>query len=535
MGQKANIWDNDPASFLARYPCDEHLACSLAKGLLKADGRELVVDCTQGRRALNGATLFALGMELAGLVRTATQRKRVGIVLPPGAGGALANIACLFADKVPVNLNFTLGREGLESSVRRAGLDCMITAPAMREKVPHLPAVDQMLDVGEMIQSIPRWRIARWLIAAKLLPRSAVLKLASLPRVGGEREAALLFTSGSSGEPKGVPLTHRNILGNVYQIVDYDVLHTGDTILGCLPIFHSFGFTVTVCFTLTRGMRTVYLPSPLETGRIVEAIEREQVTVHVCTPTLLRPYFKKAKREQLRSLRAVIAGAEKTPEGFHAKWEEHFGSHYLEGYGLTETTPVVACNMPDEGKRRGSVGRLFPGMIACIHDPDTQEPQPYAKTGLLGLKGVNVFAGYMDDDSENAASFRNGWFVTGDLARLDDDGFLYIEGRLSRFSKIGGEMVPHGTVEKIIAHALGRDDAEHPELAVSARSDEAKGEVLVLLVTFPLEMQDLRQSLKGHPEELPGLWMPREIRQVEALPLLASGKLDLKALKQLAQ
>lgn len=517
--------------FSKQYDLEKPLARAIFEGLRKSGSRVKLIDLTQDRREYSGNLLLALSIEFAQYLKQEISAKRVGIVLPPGAGGFIANIACLFAGKTPVNLNFTLSKEAANACLENAQIDTLISASAMREKAPHFPWLEHVLDVSNLLPNIPKGKIVRRLLALKMLPTGAHMNLLNLPREGGDTEATVLFTSGSVGEPKGVVLSQRNVLGNVCQIADYDVLHQDDRILACLPIFHSFGFTVTLCFGMAEGISVVTLPSPLDAAGVIRAIEQEQVSVHIATPTLFRPLLKKAKAEQLTSLRAVVAGAEKTPTGFHDKWENTFGSLYLEGYGLTETTPVVACNIPPDGIRRGSVGRLFPGMEACVKHPDNGAILPLGERGLLALKGVNVFKGYLNNEAATQDCFEDGWFITGDLARLDEDGYVSIEGRLSRFSKIGGEMVPHGTVEYAIAKALGKEDTALPALAVSSRPDEAKGEALVLFTTFDLDTHKLREVMG---DTLPNLWLPREIKQIEAIPVLGTGKLDLKKLSELA-
>lgn len=535
--------DQDPFThdhaFLAfeqRYATvlNNSLGWEMFTSLARAGNKTVLIDRSQNRQAFSAHLLLALALEFSRKLEREVKTTRVGIVLPPGIGGWIANLACFLIGKTPVNLNFTLPPNAVSACIDKAEIQTLVTASAMQERLPDFPWGENVIDIASTLKALPKWKIARWLLTLKTIPAAWIAHRLSVPREGGTREATILFTSGSVGSPKAVVLTHRNVLGNIYQITDYDVLHPDDSLLGCLPIFHSFGFTVTLCFTLARGMKVVTLPSPLETGKIAHAIEEEKVTVHIGTPTLLRPYFKKVKPEQLSSLRAVVAGAEKTPPGFHDRWQNAFGSQYLEGYGLTETTPVVACNIPGKGTRTGSVGKLFPGMQARIYHPDTLTPQPLNEVGLLALRGINVFQGYLEDDTANQACMREGWFITGDLARLDSDGFLYIEGRRSRFSKIAGEMVPHGTVESAILKALGKEDAETLPLAIAARPDEAKGEALVILTTFELDAQELKTRLEAAGNPIPNLWIPRIIRQVEAIPMLGSGKLDLKALAVLA-
>jgi acyl-[acyl-carrier-protein]-phospholipid O-acyltransferase / long-chain-fatty-acid--[acyl-carrier-protein] ligase len=265
--------------------------------------------------------------------------------------------------------------------------------------------------------------------------------------------------------------------------------------------------------------------------------------VMLATPTFLRAYLRKAEPQQLRSLRLLITGAEKLPDELAHAVEARFGKAVLQGYGLTETSPVVSVNLPalkpprpgvnvQPSNRLGSTGKMMPGMAAEIRDPDTDEHRSLHETGMLWLRGANIFEGYLDAPEQNAAVLQDGWFKTGDIGRFDEDGFLYIEGRLSRFSKIGGEMVPHETIEQKIISTLNMEQAER-FIAVMGVADSAKGEALVLLSSIDLDLGALRSALADGG--VPNLWIPRTIRRVEAIPVLASGKLDLTNCKRLAE
>ena len=245
----------------------------------------------------------------------------------------------------------------------------------------------------------------------------------------------------------------------------------------------------------------------------------------------------------MKSLDLVVAGAEKVTPEFFDLWRDKFGSEIFEGYGITETSPVASVNLknppqidkeaaPQVAYRRGSVGRLFPGITARIKDPDTGQERSLFEPGMLYLKGGNIFEGYLDDPARNREVLKDGWFKTGDLARFDEDGFLYIEGRESRFSKIGGEMVPHETIETKIIDVLGLKEEELLPLVVSARPDDNKGEVLVLLSVIDIDAEALR--IKLTEEGYPNLWIPRIVKRVKEIPVLASGKLDLKACQAMA-
>jgi acyl-[acyl-carrier-protein]-phospholipid O-acyltransferase/long-chain-fatty-acid--[acyl-carrier-protein] ligase len=440
-----------------------------------------------------------------------------------------------------VNLNFTPGKEALRSSIARGEIKHAITAKLVEKKLEDFPWPPEILRIEEILPKMKK-TILLWRIAVLLLPGWLLSRMLGIPRQGDREEAVLLFTSGSSGEPKGVVLSHRNILGNVSQFGMMLSLGKHDTILACLPFFHSFGCTVTLWYPLIEGVRTVTYPSPLDAAKNAELIEKHGVTLLLATPTFLRGYLRKAKPEQLKSLDLVITGAEKLPRDIAEAFEEKFGHVVLEGYGLTETAPVTSVNLPEpaakEGQsvqpssRKGSVGKLAPGMAAEIRDPETGAPLPLSETGMLWLRGPNIFEGYLHEPTKTEEVIVDGWFKTGDLARFDEDGFLYIEGRLSRFSKIAGEMVPHETVETHIISALDLPTEGDRLIAIVGVPDPAKGEALVLLAATELNQQDLRAKLNA--AGVPNLWIPRTIVRVEKIPLLGSGKLDLKSCKDLA-
>ncbi|MEQ1862527.1 MAG: AMP-binding protein, partial [Chthoniobacteraceae bacterium] len=463
------------------------------------------------------------------------------IVMPPGKAGVIANLAVLLADRIPVNLNFTAGRAALESSLAKSGVIDCLTAGPMQKKLPDFPWPERIVLLEKVLPAL-KTQIMLWRVLVALLPSSVIAWLLDVPKVGDRGEALLLFTSGSSGEPKGVALTHRNLLGNVAQFAEMLSLQSRDPILGCLPFFHSFGATVTILFPLIESIPLVTYPSPLEVGKLAGLIERYRVALFVTTPTFLRSFLRKAQPEQLASLKLLVTGAEKLPPDLAEAIFEKFKIKTLQGYGLTETSPVAGVNLPDPqpsrpgdavqaSNREGSVGKLAPGVAARITCPDTGARRSLHETGMLWLKGVNIFEGYLGDPERTGAVFEDGWFKTGDLARFDEDGFLYIEGRLSRFSKIGGEMVPHETVEQRIIELLELPRDERT-IAIAGVPDEAKGEALVVLTTRELDARELREKLAA--AGVPNLWIPKIIKRIEAIPHLASGKLDLARCKELA-
>ncbi len=528
-------------AFGSRQIFSGSLAMALLEGLKKHGRRNRIIDGADDSE-LPYEKVLAAAIAFSRFIREETDQQRVAIVLPPGKAGLIANLAVIFAGKTPVNLNFTAGPEAIRSCIRQSGVDRFITADPFVRKVssfPWPPNRDLIL-IERVLPSLKK-KIVSWAIVSKFLPATLLGSLLELKKRRGNDEAALLFTSGSSGEPKGVVLSHRNLLANVTQFGSRLDLTDGSAILGCLPLFHSFGCTVTLWFPVIEGINLVTYPSPLETKRLAELIALHQVNVLLSTPTFLRGYMKRIDAAQLASLKLVVTGAEKLPQSLANAFEEKFGIRPQEGYGLTETSPATNVNLPDPAaeagsvglpsSRNGSVGQLLPGLAIRITDPATDVDLTIDRQGMIWFKGANIFPGYLGDPKKSAEVLSNGWFRTGDVGRVDDDGFLYIEGRISRFSKIAGEMVPHETIEAAVNRVLGLDGETERRIAVVGVPDEQKGEAILLLSTIPcasLEQECIDLRYKLLDEGLPSLWCPKQIVNVAEIPVLASGKLDLK-------
>jgi len=531
-------------AYSSRPILQSHLAYEVLRGLKKHSRSSEIIDGFDGG-VLRFDKLLAVAIVLSKIIKKSTKKKRVGVILPPGKGGILTNVAVLLAGKIPVNLNFTAGEKGIASCIQQADLDRFISADPFVRKLSSFnwPPNRQMILIDQILPEVKK-SIVLWLGLSKIFSADMLASILHVPRKGGSEEAVLLFTSGSSGDPKGVVLSHRNILANVNQFGARIDLKSSDKVLGCLPLFHSFGCTVTMWYPMIEGVSLVTYPSPLETVKLAELIEKHQVSLVLATPTFLRGYLRRAKKEQLESVKFVITGAEKLPQKVADSFKKRFGKPVLEGYGLTETSPVTNVNIPDPevnddsnpilpNHRPGSVGMFIPGVAARITDPETHEPLPLHESGMIWLRGSNIFEGYLNEPEKTASVMQNGWFMTGDIGRVDEDGFLYIEGRLSRFSKIGGEMVPHETVEDLVNKSLGHSDDER-KIAIVGVPDEAKGEALILLSSEPdIDLKKLRTSLRA--EGVAALWIPKKIVDVEAIPILASGKLDIKGCENLAR
>ena len=471
----------------------------------------------------------------------------IGILLPPSAGGILANTSISLMGRVAVNLNYTLSNSDLNLCIREAGIKHVLTSRRLMEKLGfELEAEAVYLeDVKAKITKLDKLRA---IIAAKL-PAALLERRLGLTRIQPDDLMTIIFTSGSTGEPKGVMLTQRNIGTNTLAVDQTVHLREEDVLLGVLPFFHSFGYTGTMWLPLTLSPRSVYHFNPLDGREVGRVCEKYAVTILMAAPTFLRTYLKRCTPEQMKSLNLVITGAEKLPRDLCDSFREKFGVEPSEGYGTTELSPVVSVNVPKDrlgpnsplGTKLGSVGRTLPGIKAKVIDPDTHEDLGVNKEGLLLISGPNVMAGYFRQQKKTAEVLKEGWYNTGDFARIDEEGFIHITGRQSRFSKIGGEMVPHVKIEEILAGILC-DDQECEEgvpeirVAVTSVSDPKKGE-RIIIVHKPMSMS-IDQVLKKLAEAgLPNLWIPdaKSFLEVDQIPILGTGKLDLKALKQLAE
>jgi acyl-[acyl-carrier-protein]-phospholipid O-acyltransferase/long-chain-fatty-acid--[acyl-carrier-protein] ligase len=462
----------------------------------------------------------------------------VGVLLPASTAGALVNVGLSFAGKVPVNLNFTLGSAAMDAAITQCGIEAIITSRRFLEKA-KIDARDGMVfieDIAGRFSKLEKFRLA---LAAYLMPARLLIARYGLRRQSPGDPATVLFSSGSTGTPKGVVLSHHAILSNVEGVGQVLWVAQDDKMLGILPFFHAFGVTGTLWLPLIAGIGAIYHANPLDAKTIGKLAKEHQATILIATPTFCQSYLRAIEADQLRSLRHVVVGAEKLQPKLAEAFEEKFGIDLLEGYGCTEMGPVVAVNVPDMadggtrhvGHKPGTVGHPIPGVAARIVDPETRKLLGAGEPGLLLVKGGGRMTGYLNDPARTADVLADGWYITGDIAVIDEDGFIRITDRLARFSKIGGEMVPHGRIEEAAAATSGVTRA-----VVVAVADATRGEKLMLLYTGEdgVAPEALWNGLSQ--SGLPNLWVPKrqQIHRVPELPVLATGKIDLQAARRLA-
>ena len=386
--------------------------------------------------------LLAISVAFAKRLKKITSNRRVGIILPPGKGAAIANLGCLFAGKTPVNFNYSASEGAFASSVKQSGVDWFITADTFMRKLQNFPWPPQR-DLILMEREIPllKGSAKRWGLAIKFLTAGFMIKKLGLDAPTGADEAVLMFTSGSSGEPKGVPLTHHNLLSNISQCSSRITLEPQSRFLGSLPVFHCFGITIGLWYPMIGGYDMVTYPSPLEAKRLGTLIKQYGISLVVTTPTFLRGFMKRCEPDTFKTVRYLIVGAEKLPEDLSAAFREKFGIIPCEGYGLTEASPVCSVNFIDPapsnaagdfipGMKKSSVGALLPGIAIRITSPHTGRVVPITTSGMIWLKGPNIFPGYLGGPETDRDIFVDGWLKTGDIGSADEFGFLKIEGRM---------------------------------------------------------------------------------------------------------
>ena len=467
----------------------------------------------------------------------------VGLLVPPSAGAVLANAALPLCGRIAVNLNYTCSSDVINACIRQCNIRHVLTSRRVMQRL-KLDIDAELIYLEDLVGKV---RLTDKLFAAMqtyLWPLWLLDRYLGLNKIKEDDTLTVLFTSGSTGDPKGVMLSHKNVSSNVQAIEQIVHLRDDDVAVGVLPFFHSYGYTATLWTVLALDPMGVYHISPLEGKQVGELVRQYGGTIFMATPTFLRTYLKRCQPEDFATLDVVFASAEKLPKALSDAFEQRFGVRPCEAYGATEMSPLISLNVPPsresgverQGAKEGTVGRPIPGTQAKVIHPETGEDLGVDQPGMLLVRGPNVMKGYLNHPELTAEKIRDGWYVTGDIAFIDAGGFLHITGRESRFSKIGGEMVPHIKIEETINRLLstGVDD-DTLRAVVTAIPDEKKGEKLVVLhVALDKPEGQIRRELAE--SGLPNLWIPAAdaFCEVEEIPVLGTGKLDLRALKDLA-
>ena len=488
----------------------------------------------------------------SGLIKKKSPEQNIGILVPASVGGAICNMAVLALGKTAVNLNFTASPEAIQGAVKKADIKTVFTSKKFLKKlkdrgikIKEILPETRLYYLEDFKAELPKAKMLMTLIAVMILP-TRLLQTIYIKRTKPEDTAAILFSSGSEGTPKGVELSHLNLATNSRQVADTLNTRENDTVMSTLPTFHAFGLLATTLMPLSEGIPIVCHPDPTDVVTIAKGIARNNGTLLFGTSTFLRLYTmnKKVHPLMLKPLRLVIAGAERLNPDTREAFTLKFNKQILEGYGTTETAPVASVNIPDEldtsywkpqtGNKLGSVGMPLPGTSFRIVDPDTLVELPTVEDGLILIGGPQVMKGYLHDaDKTNEVIVEiddQRWYRSGDKGHLDDDGFLIIVDRYSRFAKLGGEMVSLSAVEEKIREALGGD----PELDLVAVNvpDDKKGEKVILLIGNEMNAKDIKKQLIE--AEMSPLMVPATFINVNAVPKLGSGKTDFAMSRRVA-
>ena len=467
----------------------------------------------------------------------AQDEKRIGILLPPGRAGAIINMAVAMDGRCSVNLNHTVGKENLDYMCAVAELKTVVTSKLYWRhiKIDELPV--RMVFVEDLLPNMSKLSVIAWLLLMLIMPASIFC------RGRAEDTATILFSSGSTGQPKGVQLSHRNMLYNGRAVCQHVNVTSKnhDRILNPLPYFHSFGLNVGLWLPLCNGLCTINQVDPRDGKAIGELCAKHHATFLISTPTFVRSYMRRIEAEQLKDLRFAMVGSEKCPLDLREQFKEKYNALLLEGYGCTELSPVVSANaldtkrdgLTERGSKDHSIGRPLPGIEVFTVDPESKQRLPHGESGLLMVRSPSRMQGYLAQPEKTAEAIIGDAYNTGDIGHIDEDGFLFITGRLARFAKVGGEMVPLDNVQEKLQRFAAEINAECM-VAVAAVADPSRGERLIVMHTgLECDVNDLLGSLN----ELPPIFKPksRDVHEVEALPVLGTGKLDLKGLKTLAE
>jgi len=449
----------------------------------------------------------------------------IGVMLPPGAGSILSILATLMDGKIPVMINYSTGaRENAAYAQQKCHFKTIVTSKKMLEKM-HIEPIDGMIFIEDWLTKIKPAHKLKAMLATKLTQTPLGARISK----GNEDDVAvILFTSGSEKEPKAVQLSHKNITHNLIGIRELLDFSAKDVFIANLPYFHVFGLTVNLWLPLTMGASIITIPNPLDYQMVCNSVKKFGVTIMVGTPTFFWGYLKKADKDTFKSLRVAIAGADKLPEKIRDAYLHKHNLVIHEGYGTTETSPVISTNSPQE-HRPGSVGKPLKGVQVRITDIDTGNELPIGEEGKILVKGDLVMKGYFDDIEETSLRIEDGWYDTGDMGVLDEEGFLWHRGRLKRFVKIGGEMVSLVKVETYLEEIMPEGEVC---CVVDVPNLEKGADIVACVSTTKIDKKVMTKHLRG---KLPPIAIPKEFSVIEDIPMMASGKVNFREVESIVK
>ena len=481
-----------------------------------------IIDRSTGKRVTYSKALIA-SLILAKKIK-GYKDGFIGVMIPSSAGSYLTVLGVLLAGKVPVMINYSTGAaNNSEYAQKKCGFKTIITSRALLEKIGCrlVPGMVFIEDIMERVSVNDKLTAAM----RSKLPTPVLLKV--IHQGEPDDNAVILFTSGSEKDPKAVQLTHRNLYNNIMASLERLNVNENDIMMGILPLFHVFGHNTNFWLPLFVGMTIVTYANPIDYKQIPIIVREEKASILIATPVFFMGYLRKSKDGDFRTIRIAVAGADKLPETLRMGFKEKHGVDILEGYGATETAPVVSVNVPNESKP-GSIGRPLPNVQVMIADIKTGDELPRGQEGKILVKGDNVMKGYFDDLEETSLRIKDGWYDTGDMGMLDEEGYLWHRGRLKRFVKIGGEMVSLVRVESELVSLLGED----VDCCVVEVPDSTKGAKIVAAVTQDIDEKKILKKLKT---VLPNIAMPKQFVKLEELPKMGSGKVDFRTAQEIVR
>jgi acyl-[acyl-carrier-protein]-phospholipid O-acyltransferase/long-chain-fatty-acid--[acyl-carrier-protein] ligase len=488
----------------------------------KQANKMAIIDKTTGKyvtysRALIGALILSSKFKKY-------EKGFIGIMIPTSAGCALATVGALMSGRIPVMINYSTGAEGnAKYAQNKCKFKTIITSKALLEKI-NCPVIEGMVMIEDLMAGVTTGDKLKAALKTKL-PVNMILNCI---HQGDENDtAAILFTSGSEKDPKAVQLSHRNLSSNIENFGAYVKISEDDIILANLVFFHIFGLTVNLWVSFYYGMTMVTYANPLDFQTVSTIAREEKPTIMVGTPSFFWGYLHKSEPGDFKTLRLMVAGADKCPDALREGWMNKHGVTLLEGYGATETSPVISVNS-QEYNRPGSTGKVIPGVEVRLENFETGEACNLKEVGKILVKGDSVMKGYYDDPQLTAEALANGWYNTGDMGYLDEDGFLWHAGRFKRFAKIGGEMVSLVKVENTLEKFLPMGVS----CCVVEVSDEKKGAAIIATVSIEVNRAEM---LKKMGNELPNIALPKQFIVIKELPMMGTGKIDFRSVTRIVE